>query len=202
MNILINASNLKAGGGLQVADSVCCQLPRYVEHQFVVVLSNYMAHTKGRLVGSSNVTIVEHNIKNNLSTLLLGRDKVLDRMVKDYNIDAVLTVFGPSRWNPRAPHLSGFAMPHCVLPDSPYFTKMGALQRARWKFKSWLWTFYFWRSASTFWTENPYISKKLAVLLGGSVELTGGGYFFSLDFREKNIALEAGCSIWGRRAAA
>lgn len=43
--ILINASNLKKGGGLQVADSICILLNEYKQHQFVVVLSRYMIST-------------------------------------------------------------------------------------------------------------------------------------------------------------
>lgn len=164
---LINCSNLKAGGGLQVADSVCCQLNRHAEHRFVVVLSSYMSHTKDRLKDYFNVTVLEYNVKNNFVTLILGRDKVLDSIVSDYKVDAVLTIFGPSRWNPLVPHLSGFAMPHCVLPESPYFLRMGFLERVRWKLKRMLLTFYFMRSTYTFWTENPYISAKLAALLGG-----------------------------------
>ena len=40
---LINASNLKSGGGLQMADSVCGQLDRFCrEHRFVVVLSSFL----------------------------------------------------------------------------------------------------------------------------------------------------------------
>ena len=38
-NILVNTSNLKAGGGLQVADSFLSLLYLYTEHSFFVVLS-------------------------------------------------------------------------------------------------------------------------------------------------------------------
>ena len=37
MIFLINSSNLKKGGGLQVADSVCCLLERFPEHYFIVI---------------------------------------------------------------------------------------------------------------------------------------------------------------------
>ena len=168
MNVLINASNLKAGGGLQVADSICSQLHRFPEHQFVVVLSSYMRNTETRLLERGNMVVVKHDIQNSFATLIFGRDKVLDSLVKEYNVQAVLTVFGPSRWNPRVPHLSGFAMSHCVLPDSPYFTRMRFPKRTKWTLKRWMITFYFGRSTKNFWTETPFISHKLAKLLGTS----------------------------------
>ena len=49
MNILINCSNLKNGGGLQVADSICGQLHRFPQHQFVVVLSTFLVATAERI---------------------------------------------------------------------------------------------------------------------------------------------------------
>ena len=35
MNILVNASNLKKGGGVQVADSICCLLEGFTQYHFV-----------------------------------------------------------------------------------------------------------------------------------------------------------------------
>lgn len=40
MKFLINASNIKAGGGVQVADSICRALGQFEQHEFVVVLSS------------------------------------------------------------------------------------------------------------------------------------------------------------------
>ena len=161
MRFLINASNLKAGGGLQVADSVCCQLSRFKNHQFVVVLSPYMNCTKERLVGIGNVEVVTYEIPNNFKAIVLGKDDFLDKLVKEKKIEAVLTVFGPSRWRPKVKHLSGFALPQLVIPESPYFQRMGKVERLKWwgwcKIRKWSLK----RSADCFWTENPYISARL-----------------------------------------
>lgn len=163
MNTLINCSNLKSGGGLQVADSVVCMLHLYSQHKFVVVLSSYMNDTLRRLQiqHASNIRIVTYNINNNFSTIVHGRDAFLDALVVQEKIDAVLTVFGPSRWNPKCKHLSGFAMPHLVLPESPFFTRMGYFERAKHRIRSRLLLYFFYRSAEWFWTENQYISERL-----------------------------------------
>ena len=131
MNILINASNLKAGGGLQVADSICRQLYRFIDHHFYVVLSSQLSSLKKDIEGAENIKVFEYDIKNNLKTLLLGRDTILDSLVKENKVDAVLTVFGPSRWEPKCPHLCGFARTQLLLKDSPYYQNMGLKKRYR-----------------------------------------------------------------------
>lgn len=165
--ILINCSNLKTGGGLQVADSVVCLLHLYPQHQFVVVLSSYMNDTLRRLQkqNTPNIRTITYNISNNFSTIVQGRDAFLDVLVVKEKIDVVFTIFGPSRWNPKCKHLSGFAMPHLVLPDSPFFTRMGFIERTKHRIRSRLLLYFFYRSADWFWTENPYISERLQKLL-------------------------------------
>ncbi len=177
MNILINASNLKAGGGLQVADSICCDLHRFAEHRFVVVLSSYMKATRQRLEGVGNVRVHEYDVRNDFKTLVLGRDAFLDDLVVSEYIDAVLTVFGPSRWSPKCAHLQGFARSHLVLADSPYFTRMTKGELAKSKLQNKLLGYFFRKSAKYFWTENPYISEKLEVLFKGSKVFTVTNYY-------------------------
>lgn len=77
MNFLINCTNLKVGGGLQVADSICCSLNKYPQHWFVVVLSSFLADTGERIKDHENVVLYQYNVKNNLSTLLFGGPRKL-----------------------------------------------------------------------------------------------------------------------------
>lgn len=62
MVVLINCSNLKAGGGLQVADSICGELCRFTEHRFVVVLSRYLAKTGERIKDYANVEVLRYDL--------------------------------------------------------------------------------------------------------------------------------------------
>ena len=133
MVILINASNLKNGGGLQVANSICRSLGGYDQHSFVVVLSSYFKNVEF-LNSTRNVKkVCVYNVKNNIQTLVFGRDSYLDGLVEKFKVDAVLTVFGPSRWNPKCFHLSGFALSFLTMPESPYFQQMNLGS----KVKSW-----------------------------------------------------------------
>ena len=63
MRILINCSNLKVGGGLQVADSLCGALGGFAAHRFVVVLSSRMRATRERMAGAANVEVYEYDVE-------------------------------------------------------------------------------------------------------------------------------------------
>ncbi|MBO4827654.1 MAG: glycosyltransferase [Prevotella sp.] len=173
MNILINCTNLKAGGGLQVADSICCELNNFPNHHFWVVLSSGLNNTKKKIAAYKNAEVYTYDICNNLKTLLLGRDVFLDSLVKDNQIDAVLTVFGPSRWIPRTKHLCGFARAQLLLTDSPYYDFISFKERLLFR----LWTWAFKRSSKCFYTENSLISSMLPQLLGDIKVYTVTNYY-------------------------
>ena len=200
MNILINCSNLKNGGGLQVADSVCGQLIRFPQHRFVVVLSTYLKATSERIKNYVNVDVIVYNIPDSFKTIVRGRDAILDDLVKERNINAVLTIFGPSRWRPRVPHLSGFALPQLVIPESPYFQRMSSKERLKWNMWCRVRKWSLKRSADNFWTENPYISARLKNLMG----VKRGGVILSFEFSVHSLEFRDGCSaaLMKRRAAA
>ena len=101
----------------------------------------------------------------------------LDDLVKKRKVEAVLTIFGPSRWRPKVKHLCGFAMPALVIPESPFFSQMNMTHKVKW----WLWSkirqWSFQHCANNFWTENPYISKRLEKLLSGKNVYTVSNYY-------------------------
>ena len=158
MNILINCSNLKSGGGLQVAQSICEQLRRIKNHKFVVVLSSAI-NVEGIDI-EDNATVCRYDIKHKPQTILFGMDKFLDGLVEHEKVDAVLTLFGPSLWRPKVTHLCGFARAQLILDSSI------KLHVSKWKqCKTWLsykmWDWAFKHSSKIFFTENKYISDIL-----------------------------------------
>ena len=173
MVILINASDIKAGGGVQVADSVCCELYKYPQHHFVVVISSYMKKTAQRIAGYDNVEIVEYDApKFNVLLLLTGKDAFMDSLVKNKSVDFVISIFGPNLWVPRCAHISGFARPHLVIPESPYFTRMSRKDRVKEALFNAILKYFFKRSSEFFYTENPYITKRLKLLLPKTIVYT------------------------------
>lgn len=200
MHFLINCSNLKKGGGLQVADSVCGQLVAYPDHRFVVVLSSWMDETAQRIKGVANVLVVRHDTRNDWRTLLLGRDAVLDKMVEGERVDAVLTVFGPARWKPRCPHVCGFARAQLVLGDSPYYQRMNWVERTKARLQNRVMAHLFSRGVDAFWTENPYITAKLSQLFRGKPASTATNYYNQVfddpvRQRERELPPFDGCTL-------
>lgn len=192
MKFLINASNLKKGGGLQVADSICCELNKYPQHHFVIVLSNYLHKTAERISEYSNVEVVLYDSpKYNLWLLLTGRDEFMDNLVKEKNTQTVLSIFGPNLWVPRCPHICGFARPHLLIPESQYFTRMCLKERLKNNIMNYILKLYFKRSSKIFFTENPYISERLEKLLPNTKVYTiTNNYNQIFDLPEKWIKKE------------
>ena len=189
MNILINCSNLKKGGGLQVADSVCSCLNTIPQHDFFLVLSSCMDDTADRVSEYKNVTVVRHDIRNSWYTLFWGRDKAMDNLVTRHNIGGVLTIFGPARWKPKCKHLCGFARSHLVLNDSPYFQRMSWKELMIEKARNLYLYYYFKRGVPAFWTENPYISEKVKHLFPTIKAYTVSNYYNQV-FDDENTQIE------------
>lgn len=171
MTFLINASNLKNGGGLQVAQSICGQVGRFKDFTFILVLSSSI--NDNQIEYTENVLVYRYNISHSLKTIILGRDAFLDDLVANMRVDAVLTVFGPSLWRPRVPHLCGFARAQLLLSDSPYYRRLSI--RERFTFKLWAWAFR--RSSNYFFTESVFISDKLLQLIKGAKVYTVTNYY-------------------------
>lgn len=178
MRILINASNLRQGGGIQVADSICKQLSRFDNNQYFVVLSPYLKETAEALSKYANVVVEEYHIRYTAWLLLTGRDKTLDRLVEKHQIDKVLTIFGPSWWVPRVPHLCGFASSQITPQDSPFYSL-----RLSFKFRVHEWLrntmlrTYYRRCSHNLYSENESVSKALRLLYPKKCVYTVTNYY-------------------------
>lgn len=177
MKILINASNLGPGGATQVTDSLCGNLNRFNEDEFVVVLTPAMNQISENIKEYRNVRVYTYAIKNTWRTYLFARDRFLDELVEKERIEVVLSVFAPTWWKPRRPHLCGFALAHLVMPESPYYRRMGLLQLMKQKVKNSIMTFFYWRSSSFYYTENPMISERVQKLLHCKKVFTVTNYY-------------------------
>lgn len=197
MNILINASNIRGGGGLQVADSICNMLNQFLEHRFFVVLSSNFTLTQERIKGYSNVKVYSYDLKPSFNLLLFGKELFLDDIVEKERIDAILTVFGPAfGWKPKKPYLCGYARPQLVLRDSPHYKTYGIKQKIKLRLLKYL----FKRSTEHFYTENPYITDLLKKLLRQADVRTVTNYYNQVfdtpsKWKERILPKFEGCTI-------
>lgn len=161
MNILINASNLKVGGGLQVADSLIKELYKFPQHNFIVVLPTALLYLQESISDVQNIVFRHYDMRASLWNILSGRNTVLDALVKENRVEAVLSVFGPTIWTPEVRHLCGFAIPHLCIPESPFLTQMKIMQRLA---KINLRKFLINKNSDVYYTESRYISERLKKL--------------------------------------
>lgn len=179
MNILVNASNISLGGGIQVTDYFCKALVKNTkQHNFLFVLNSCLSDTIKEISLYTDIKVYEYNIQNDFSTLFFGRDKFLDYLVEKNNIDFVFTIFGPSRWVPKVKHLCGFAMGQLILRDSPFFTICSFKEKVYWKYVFTLSRrFLFQKCSKIFYSENQYISYNVEKLFKGAKCYTITNYY-------------------------
>ncbi len=121
MNILVNASNLTKGGGIQVGDAFIRELRDHPEHRYLVVCSREVANSLGDLKDFPDFIRIEVAPAPGMVQRIRRRNALLERLTREFAADAVFTVFGPSYWRPPVPHLCGFAYGCHLYYDSPFY---------------------------------------------------------------------------------
>lgn len=159
MNILINASNLKVGGGLQVANTIIGGLNKFAQHNFVVVVSNKVQLPPWSMLDFPFIQIVEYNKNGSILNAFLGRDSFLDKLVEKHHIERVFTIFGPSYWRPKVKHICGFAYPHYLYKDSPFWNIISWKQKVRFLIVLPLIKYAFQHTVDYFVTENKDVTE-------------------------------------------
>ncbi|MFH1119904.1 MAG: glycosyltransferase family 4 protein [Bacteroidota bacterium] len=137
MKMVINAGNIRVGGMLQVALSFIHELRNSPEHEYHVFLSPEAERQVRKDKFPANFKFYSFVRYSGYSALLMRkwmnykkfqRLKLLERVIRP---DVVFSVFGPTYWKPRAPHIAGFATPHYIYPESPYFSEVPYRQRIK-----------------------------------------------------------------------
>ena len=112
MKIIIDSSNLFAGGGVQVATSFLNDLNKInLDHEFHVLQSHGLKKQIDKSIFSSNFIFYE--LKANHSSIL-KRIKEVKLIESTLNPDVIFTVFGPSYHKSSCPKVVGFAIPHLI----------------------------------------------------------------------------------------
>lgn len=121
--VLINASNLHVGGGVQVATSVIGELTRIPAlPPGLVVWASDVVDTNLRKLGYDLSALPAYEVVNSFGLKLLRSP--LARRLQDF--DAVLTVFGPLYvWRLAAYNITGFAQAWIIYPDNEIYRASG-----------------------------------------------------------------------------
>ena len=164
MRFLINASTLKIGGAMQVANSFFHYLPKYSEHNFLIVASKEVAAELNKNDLPNNIELIIYNQNPSYLGALFGVNKYLSHVEKSFKPNAVFTVFGASYWKPKAKHLMGFARPSIVYIDSPFFDELSFKDKLRLKIKNFFLISDFRYNTKCIVTENQDVSNRLQTI--------------------------------------
>lgn len=189
LRILVNATTVVIGGGIQVADSFISELANYPEHRFLVLCSPQVTRSLGDTSTlPAHVELVPFPRIGFGGTLdrLLRRNPRLEKLARDFRADAVFTVFGPSYWRPRVPHVCGWARGYDIYTDSPFYDLVPPLKKLKLALLGKLHRWMFRRDADVLFVESEDARERLGrVFPEKRIEVVGNTYHQVFDAPER-----------------
>lgn len=150
MRLLINISNNLGGGGLQVALSFISECKNFTENKYIIVLNKRIAHFVNISEFDEKLFFFEVvDVKNFVSL-----SQEMTRIEKHSAPDVVFTVFGPSYWKPKHPHIEGYAIPHHIYSESPFWKIIGIKDKSALLIKKIVHFYFFKRDADAIVCET------------------------------------------------
>lgn len=155
MKIIIDNSNLFAGGGLQVAASFLRDLKTLNRSDEFHIIQSINSKT----VISDELfpeNFIFYNLGKTEETSKSKRIIKVKQIENDINPDCIFTLFGPSYHKSKFPKIVGFAIPYIIYPNSPFFKKISFKEKLHYKILSIIKTYSFkkYSDALIFETEN------------------------------------------------
>lgn len=163
MNIIINISNKLIGGGLQVALSVLEECKLIKEHSYHIFLNENIEKQIDKNSFPDN--FIFHEIPK---VKFWQLSKYLNHLENEIQPNVVFTIFGPSYWKPKAPHLMGFARGHAIFDDSLYRKSLKGWKRFLFDVKNSLLIHFSKKNSQHFVVETEYAQYKLKEKITGS----------------------------------
>lgn len=158
MQILLNASNLHTGGGVQVAASVLAELlSKDSPPAELTIWASTEVHRSLQTYGIETDRLQCYEVVDSRGLQLLWSP--LAKRVRRF--DGVLTLFGPLYVLP-APRISlvGFAQPWIIYPDNECYADMPMLTRLKTRLKFWVQGLFF-KQATTLFVELDHVAQGL-----------------------------------------
>lgn len=159
--LLVNATNLYIGGGVQVGVSVIEEFS-IMKIDFISAVSPTVFHQLSFY--ARQYCVVINKTPSGLFNFSTRRQ--LDNLVNKHNISDVFTVFGPSYWNPEVKnHLVGFAVPWLIYDASPILNILSTKERVKKYILQFLQPFFFKYYASKIVTETRDVRLQVIQIL-------------------------------------
>lgn len=165
MKLIVNASNLYGSGGMQVAYSFIHECRKFSGNEYHVFLCPKLTDQIDKQQFPANFYFYHSPVIPAPFGKARKEMKRLSKLERNINPDVVFTVFGPTYWTPRAPHLMGYAMPHFIYTDSPFYQVISLKENIIWKLRGLVKMWYLKRNAGFFHVETDDVRQRLAAKL-------------------------------------
>ncbi|WP_210473365.1 glycosyltransferase [Vibrio crassostreae] len=161
MNVLIDATNIRVGGGLQVAVSVISELlERDVDINFLFLVSPQVEKQLNDEV-RCRVKVVDFSKRSILS--LIKYRTLMKSIENRFQINLVFSIFGPTYWNPKsAKHLIGFANAWLVSPKSKAYDNYSSFNKIKEKIKNKILSHLLFNKNAHYVTESSSIADRFS----------------------------------------
>lgn len=162
MKLIINISNNLVGGGLQVAKSFIHLCKDFEDNHYTIIVrrSLWEALDVDQLKHIPFVNLVQ---VPNLKFYQLS--DYLNEHINTENAQLIFTVFGPSYWHSRIPQIMGYAIPHYIYPESPYWNSISWIDKLKLKLKQVIHLRYLRRDANAIICETEDATKRIQRIL-------------------------------------
>lgn len=161
MIILVNASNIKIGGGIQVAHAFINGLKPYSNHTFHIVLSDELNRQVQTGSFPGNFIFYNYSIRSGVIKTITGWDQFLSKLEEKVNPDKVWSIFAPAFWNPKAKHVAMFAKSQYIYKDSPFFKQLSLWKLFKLKLREILHMHYYRTFCDILVTETNDVTTRL-----------------------------------------
>jgi glycosyltransferase involved in cell wall biosynthesis len=136
MVLILNVSSNLGGGGLQVALSVLEECKKISGHTYHVFLGE---NVQRQIKTDSFPCFFTFYPIPYMTIYKMGKmHGYFKTLEKRINPDCVFTVFGPTCWKPRVPHLMGFAYGHYIYRDYAFFKRISIIYKIRSYLREWI----------------------------------------------------------------
>jgi glycosyltransferase involved in cell wall biosynthesis len=165
MKLLINCSTLSATGVTQVAISFINECRIFHENDYHILLSKTVSREidKSQFPSNFSFYLIDNHPLYGLNGFKMRKKirKLEDQIVPEI----VFSVFGPSWWTPKAPHLIGFAYPYIVYPNSPYFSTLSIIEGLKTNIQKLIHILFLKRNGNYFVSETDDVSNRIINIL-------------------------------------
>jgi len=166
--IIINTANLRKGGALKVALSFVQEATKQTAFDFCIILGRasqtILSPKDFESFSHLSFRVTDIHPSDSMLAVFYFR-KALSQIEKAFQPDAVMTVFGPCYWTPKACHIMGFGNGYLLYEDSYFFKIWKGWHHWKYKIKKAYHRYLLRREADFYWTETEETRQRLATFI-------------------------------------